>query len=73
MSIEPLYCQPKTCARVNGKQSKLFHMGVGLRQGCVLSLLLSINYLNWIAKLNRTDDVRHDRKVRDQSVAFPRC
>ena len=25
------------CVRVNGKQSKPFHVGVGLRQGCVLS------------------------------------
>ena len=31
-------------------------MGVGLRQGCVLSPLLSIVYMNWIDKCSQADE-----------------
>ena len=41
--------------RVNGKQSKLFQVGVGLRQGCVLSPLLFIVYMHWIDKCSQAD------------------
>ena len=56
MAIKSLYCQPEVCVRVNGKQSKSFHVGIGLRQGCVLSPLLFIIYMNWMYKLSRTDE-----------------
>ena len=36
MAIKSLFCQPEVCVRVNGKQAKSFHVGVGLRQGCEL-------------------------------------
>ena len=36
--------------------SKSFHVGVGLRQKCVLSPLLFIIYMNWMDKLSRTDE-----------------
>ena len=55
MAITSLYCQPEVCVCVNGKQSKLFHVAVGLRQGCVLSPLLFIIYMNWMDKFSRTD------------------
>ena len=45
-AIKSFYCRPEVCVRVNSKQSKPFHLGVGLRQGCVLSPLLSIVYMN---------------------------
>ena len=54
MTMKSLYCQPEVC--VNGKQSKSFHVGVGLQQGCVLSPLLFIIYVKWMNKLSRTDE-----------------
>ena len=55
-AIKSFYCRPEVCVRVNGKQSKPFHVGVGLRQGCVLSLLLFIVYMNWIDKCSQADE-----------------
>ena len=52
-AIKSFYCRPKLCVRVNGKQSKPFHVGVGLRQGCVLSPLLFTVYMNWIDKCSQ--------------------
>ena len=43
-AITSFYCQPEVCVRVKGKQSKPFHVGIGLRQGCVLSPLVFIVY-----------------------------
>ena len=48
-AIKSFYCIPEVCVRVNGKQSKPFHVGVGLRQGCVV-------YMNWIDKCSQADE-----------------
>ena len=54
--IKSFYCRLEACVRVNGKQSKLFHLGVGLRQVCVSSLLLFIVYMNWIDKCSQAHE-----------------
>ena len=54
--IKSFHCRPEVCVRVNGKQSKPFHVGVGLRQGCFLSSLLFIAYMNWINKRSQADE-----------------
>ena len=54
-AIKLFYCRPEVCVRVNGKQSKPFHVGVGIRQGCVLSPLLFIVYMNWMDKCSQAD------------------
>ena len=55
-AIKSFYCRSEVCVRVNGKQSNPFHVGVGLRQGCVLSPLLFIVYMNWIDKCSQADE-----------------
>ena len=55
-AIKSFHCRPEVCAWVNGKQSKLFHLGIGLRQECVLSPLLFIVYMNWIDKCSQADE-----------------
>ena len=55
-AIRSFYCRSEVCVRVNGKQSKPFHVGVGLRQGCVLPSLLFIVYMNWIRKCSQADE-----------------
>ena len=49
-SVKLFYCLPEVCVWVNGKQSKPFQYGVGLRQGCVLASFFFIVYMNWIDK-----------------------
>ena len=47
---------PKVCDVVNCKQSKPFHVGVGLRQGCVLLHLFFLVFLNWFDKRSQADE-----------------
>ena len=55
-AIKWFYSRPEVYVRVNGKQSKPFHVGVGLWQGCVLLPLLFIVYMNWIDKCSQADE-----------------
>ena len=55
-AIKSFYCRPEICVREHGKQSKSYYVGVGLRQGCVLSPLLVIVNMNWIDKCSQADE-----------------
>ena|SRR5688572_24975606 len=46
----------EVCVRVNGSKSRPFTVGVGLRQGCVLSPLLFITFMDWIDRRSRGDE-----------------
>ena len=48
---------PEVSVRLNGKQFNLFHVGVGLQQGCsILSPLLFIIYTSWMDKRSRSGE-----------------
>ncbi len=49
-AIASLYKASNSCVRVLGRKSDKFNVGVGLRQGCVLSPLLFIVYMDRIAR-----------------------
>ena len=69
VAISTFYCRPEVCVRVNGKQSKPFHVGIRLRQGCVLSPLLLIVYEELVVQNLRSEPhssvtVRRFRKLK---------
>ena len=70
MAIKSLYCQPEVCVLVNSKQSKSFRVGVCLRQGRVLSLLLFIIYMNWMDKLSRTNECVTIKNYKSNQLLF---
>jgi len=47
-AVKSLYECSSSCVRVNGHKSEPFPVHVGLRQGCVLSPLLFIIFMDWI-------------------------
>ena len=49
-AIKSLHKQSKVCVCVNGMKTKPFNVNVGLQQGCVLSPLLFIVYMDKIDK-----------------------
>jgi exonuclease III len=49
-AIASLYSDSKSCVRILGRKSEMFRVGAGLRQGCVLSPLLFIIYMDRIAR-----------------------
>ena len=58
--IKLLYCQPEVCVPVNDKQSKLIHVSIRLRQGCSMSPLLFIVYMNLDGQAQSKRDVCHN-------------
>ena len=55
-AIQSLYTNCSSCVRVNGSKSTPFTVGVGLRQGCVLSPLLFIIYMDWMLQRSRGEE-----------------
>ena len=50
-AIQSLYSQSESCVSVHG--SKLDQVGAGLRQGCALSLILFVIYMDRISRRSR--------------------
>ena len=52
-TIQSLYSQSESCVRILGSKSDLFQVGVGLRQGCALSPILFVIYMDRISRRSR--------------------
>lgn len=52
-AIKSLYERSESCVRVNGVKSRSFRVNSGLRQGCVLSPLLFITFMDRIDRRSR--------------------
>uniref|UniRef100_A0AAQ4RS36 Reverse transcriptase domain-containing protein n=1 Tax=Gasterosteus aculeatus aculeatus TaxID=481459 RepID=A0AAQ4RS36_GASAC len=52
-AIQSLYAQSESCVRVLGSKSKTFPVGVGLHQGCALSLILFVVFMDRISRRSR--------------------
>ena len=70
MAIKSVCCQPEVFVCLNGKQSKSFYMGVGLRRKCVLSPLRFIIYVNWMDKLSQTYECVKIRRCKISRLLF---
>ena len=69
-AIKSFYCRPEVCVPVNGKKSKPLHVGIGLRQVCVLSLLLFIVYKNWFDQCSQDDERATTRNCKISCLLF---
>ena len=69
-AIESFYCRPEVCVPVNGKQSKPFHVGDRLWQGCILSPLFFTVYMNWIDKCSQADECATIGKCKISRLLF---
>ena len=49
-AIQSLYSQSESCVRILGSKSDLFQVGVGLHQGCALSPILYVIYIDRISR-----------------------
>jgi len=55
LAIKSFYCQPQVCVCINSKQSKPFHVGIGLNQVCVFSFSFHNLNSNSIEKRSQTN------------------
>uniref|UniRef100_A0A8C9TQF7 Reverse transcriptase domain-containing protein n=1 Tax=Scleropages formosus TaxID=113540 RepID=A0A8C9TQF7_SCLFO len=64
-AIRALYIQSESCVHILGIKSSLFNGGVGLRQGCALSPLLLVVFMDRISRRSRGQEgiLRGSRKV----------
>ena len=68
-AIKSFYYRPEVCVRVNGKQSKPFHVSIGFWQVRVLSPHLFMVYMNWIDKCSQADKLWAIRSSPDNLLA----
>ena len=54
-AIQSLFSQSESCVRVLGSKSVSFPVGVGLRQGCALSPILFVVFMDRISRRTLTD------------------
>lgn len=55
-NIQSLYNHSRSCVRIIGTKSNMFPMGVGLCQGCPLSLILFMIFMDRISRQSRGDE-----------------
>ena len=69
-AIQSLYEDCRSCVRINGSKSDWFRTSVGLRQGCVLSPLLFIIFMDRISRRSATPECAEVGDVRVESLLF---
>lgn len=69
-AIQSLYSQSESCVRVLGSQSVPFPVGVGLRQGCALSPILFVIFMDRISRRSRGGEGLQFGDLRIASLLF---
>uniref|UniRef100_A0AAQ4S6N9 Reverse transcriptase domain-containing protein n=1 Tax=Gasterosteus aculeatus aculeatus TaxID=481459 RepID=A0AAQ4S6N9_GASAC len=69
-AIQSLYAQSESCVRVLGSKSKAFPVGVGLRQGCALSPILFVVFMDRISRRSRGEEGLQFGGLRITSLLF---
>ena len=69
-AIQSLYTQSESCFRVLGHKSVSFPVGVGLRQGCALSPILFVIFMDRISRRSRGEVGLQFGELRTASLLF---
>uniref|UniRef100_A0A8C5CGF6 Reverse transcriptase domain-containing protein n=1 Tax=Gadus morhua TaxID=8049 RepID=A0A8C5CGF6_GADMO len=69
-AIQSLYSQSESCVRVLGSQSVSFSVGAGLRQGCALSPILFVIYMDRLSRRSRGREGLQFGGLRISSLLF---
>ena len=69
-AIRSLYKQSESCVRILGAKSSTFSVGVGLRQGCPLSPILFVIFMDRISRRSRGEESVRFGDLRIASLLF---
>ena len=69
-AIRSLYTQSESCVQVLGSKSNSFPVGVGLRQGCALSPILFVIFMDRISRRSRGGEGLQFGGLRIASLLF---
>lgn len=69
-AIRSLYNQSESCVRILGTKSSTFPVGVGLRQGCPLSPVLFVVFMDRISRRSRGEESVRFGDLRIASLLF---